>query len=430
MVQAVFNGTLSPRSHDVSFTPFADTVIGPPRFTLVGSSNSVRGNITLPEADRHSKIEDIQIFYGFDFRVSWKNKNGDERAAVEFSKTQNRSFTLSNLDSGVEYCVQVEIDCNINKNTKASDWICATTSRHEEMRLGPVVIGAVAVPVIVVVISMFCLHYSGFLCKVKAVLPRDLITVLSHGYVLTPERTFPDQLSICSEMGKNRKRNPATLSPATRETNSEEEDDEDEAEDEDEGHVYLDRVGELSPDEMSRQGSGNTSGNSEMAPSRSDGSFREKLSAKLKTLYVEPPQDEVKAEKAEVSLTHKGDKAGVQRQVTDEVKEIEEEEEEEEEMTTTTTTTMNVSGDVNLFSVILGALATCEEEEQEEEEEEESEQNTDDSLPDLLTLSSQEHELAPDWSSDSSHTDSQTELYNNQTGGLIQPAHKGYYGLR
>lgn len=214
-------------------------------------------------------------------------------------------------------------------------------------------------------------------------------------------------------MGKNRKHNPTTLPSAKHETNSEGEDeDEDE---EDEMQVYLDRAGELSSDERSHQGSGNTSGNSNIAASHFSGSFTEKLSAKVETLHAEFDQDEVKAEETEVSFMHKGSGLGFQRQVVNEFEEMEEEEDEE----------MNMSGDVNLFSVTLGALAASEE----EEEEEETEQNTEDSLPDLLTLSSQEHKLVLDSSLDLSHADTQTESYY-QTGRLSHTTHKDYCDWR
>lgn len=45
--------------------------------------------------------------------------------------TESRSFTLTNLHSGSEYCVQVHTLMRVNKNTKPSNWTCTFTSMLE-----------------------------------------------------------------------------------------------------------------------------------------------------------------------------------------------------------------------------------------------------------------------------------------------------------
>ncbi|XP_040004002.1 cytokine receptor family member b1 isoform X2 [Xiphias gladius] len=360
-VQASYNQTLSPESHEVIFTPYEDTKIGPPKLSLAGYGNCIQINMSLPEADKSSGIDDIQKFYDAHFRVWWRREK-----KVESQETRNKSLTLNNLEEGMEYCVQVHTKIRVNKNTEPSAWECTFTSIVE--RRDPVVLGAVAALLSLVtgvlMTSMFCLHYTGFLCKLKTTLPRALIRALSQGYTLRPEGTIPDPVSISSEMKKQRKHNnPTVQHPANG--------DEDDDEEEEEGiNVYMDRHPQHSSGESLCWGFGNESENSEPAASGDCGSLTEGLSAEVKVLDAEF-EDEAKAEGATVSFMPEEGQTGLQGHVRGEEEEEEEMKEKDE--------VFDSSGNVNLFSVTLAALSA--------DEEEREDQNTRDSLSEFLKLS-------------------------------------------
>ncbi|XP_037645307.1 interferon alpha/beta receptor 1-like isoform X2 [Sebastes umbrosus] len=404
-VQASYNQTLSPESRKYSFKPDIHTKIGPPKVSLAGCGNCIQINISLPEADPSSRIDDIKTFYGgSQFRVFWRIPNEAQESIV----TGNKIYTVNNLRPGTEYCVQVWTEINVNRNTEPSAWNCTFTSIVAPSR-DPYVLGAVGtlLPIVIGVLmtSMFCLYYTGFLCKLKET-PRVLREALIRGSTLTPDRTIPDNISISAEMEKQRKHNNPT--PATRGTNSDEEEEEDE---EDEGeNVYMDRGAELSSAESSSQNSAGVSGNSKVAASGGSGSLTAvaevpDTESEVEVRHGGLDHDEAKAKGEEVSFTPDGP-------VTGEVVVVGDEEVEEE--------VYESSGNINLFSVTLAALAVGEEGEEDEE------QNERDSLTDFLKVSDLQP-LLP--------ADSQTESDDWTTVALTLPTQEdftvnGYEGRR
>ncbi|XP_019731218.1 interferon alpha/beta receptor 2-like isoform X2 [Hippocampus comes] len=134
-VQAFYNGTWSPESEEVSFSPFEQTIIGPPEVTVTECGNCIQINMSLPEADKSSGIpnNDIMAIYKAKFRVLWKRSNKIE----EVYKTEARSVKINNLEKGKQYCVQIQTEITMNKNTEPSTWVCTTTSIAELDRDGP-----------------------------------------------------------------------------------------------------------------------------------------------------------------------------------------------------------------------------------------------------------------------------------------------------
>ncbi|KAM6955782.1 cytokine receptor family member b1 [Lycodopsis pacificus] len=336
-VQASYNQTLSEESDPVTFTPFTDTIIGPPKVSLAGCGNCIHLNMSLPEAGPGFK--DMKMFSAtVQFKVFWRKHKGAEQSAI----TRNNSYTVNNLQIDTEYCVRVDIMSNTNKNTLPSAWNCTFTSVVEPSR-DPVFLGAVAALLAVLgalMSVMFCLYYTGFLCKLKAALPRVLAEVLSQGHTLTPERTVPDNISIEKQRKHN---NPLAPQAATRGTDSDEEDEEEEGE-----NVYVDRDAELSSGESSCQDSVDVLGNSKVAVSGGSGSSTVKAEVQDTDVEVEIrhgglDQNEAKAEGTEVSFMPEGPVTG----------QVKEEEEDKEEVC-----------NIDLFSVTLAALKRDEGEEQ------------------------------------------------------------------
>ncbi|XP_042351280.1 cytokine receptor family member b1 [Plectropomus leopardus] len=424
-VQAFYNQTWSPESSKLFFTPFEDTKIGPPGVSLAGCGNCIQINISLPEAEKRSKIIDIEKIYDVKFIIYWKKikdtdkdigKDSDTKTA-KCVITEDKSYTLSNLQTGMKFCVQVHIEINVNKHTVPSPWKCTFTSIVDSSK-NPVVLGAVAALLIfafgTLMTSMFCLHYTGFLCKLRETLPEVLIEALSQGYILTPERMIPSKIYLSMETDKPRRHNNLPQ-PATGGANSDEEDEGEEGE-----NAYMERGAELSSADSSCQGSVDVSGTSKEAASGNSGTVEAEVADtefEPEVTHWECDQEDAKTEGAKVFIMSEGGQTEVQGHVTGEVQEEEKEEEEE---------VCNSSGNINLFSVTLAALTVSEEEEEEEE------QNTRDSHTGSLKLSGLEPLLPADSKQSVRLTDSQYESDQQTAVALMPPpqdsAVTGYEG--
>ncbi|XP_061697590.1 uncharacterized protein LOC133512212 isoform X2 [Syngnathoides biaculeatus] len=206
-VQAFYNGTWSPESEEVPFTPFEQTVIGPPKVILTAYENRIQINISLPGADKSSGItnNDILRFYKGKFRISWKKSNNSEDIHI----TEGRSVTFDNLEKGEQYCVQIRTEITMNKNTPPSAWICTFTRSADSPRdfsTVPVFLGTTVGLLIFCIGTLmtltYCLYYTGLLCKLRATLPRALIMALIHAKYLPVEEISPDLISIGSDIQK------------------------------------------------------------------------------------------------------------------------------------------------------------------------------------------------------------------------------------
>uniref|UniRef100_A0A673Z162 Uncharacterized LOC115161376 n=1 Tax=Salmo trutta TaxID=8032 RepID=A0A673Z162_SALTR len=364
-VQASHNLFESPLA-GITFTPFTQTVIGPPTLSLDGCGNCLVINITLPQMGTIQKIYGTTV----SFQIDWKRA---EETQFKETRTTNLSYMLENLKVGTEYCVRVHTMITTNKQTQLSEWKCAHTSIVEPNRV-PAVVAGLSVLLIVsgagLMLLMFVLFYTGFVCKLKTHLPRSL-TALVEGYLVTPERTVPDLVSISSEPEKQGK----ALTPKAhhnRENSNRagEEEEEDEEEEGGNGTVYMDRDAGLSFDSsssttQSQEASGanvallNGAGHSGGLSFEAAAEEEEDAPVGVVVLGGQG-QREVKGELATVISSLDGDQPrplGLVGLGGEEEKEMREEEKEMRGET---------SGNVNLFSVTLGALKREEEEDENE----------------------------------------------------------------
>nr|XP_046220061.1 LOW QUALITY PROTEIN: uncharacterized protein LOC124044475 [Oncorhynchus gorbuscha] len=347
----------------ITFTPFTQTVIGPPTLSLDGCGNCLVINITLPE------METIQNVYGstVSFQIDWKRAG---ETLIKETRTTHLSYMLENLNVGTEYCVRVHTMITTNQKTQPSEWKCAHTSIVEANRV-PAVVAGVSVLLIVsgagLMVLMFVLFYTGFLCKLKTHLPRSL-TALVEGYLVTPERIFPDLVSISSEPEQQGKASQQkhTTTERTRTEQGRKREEEDEEEEGGNGMVYMDRDAGLSFDSssstiQSQEASGanvallNVAGHSGGLSFETAAEEEEEVPVGVVVLGGQG-QSEVKGELTKVISCLDGDQPrplGLVRLGGEEEKEMREVEKEMREET---------SGNVNLFSVTLGALKREEEE--------------------------------------------------------------------
>ncbi|KAM4608347.1 cytokine receptor family member b1 [Polymixia lowei] len=403
-VQASYNQSQSRESNVIAFLPFRDTVIGPPELSLAGCGNCIEVNISLPETG--SNVTKILKFYGASFKIFWK-KTGE--SLVSSSPASSSESIVNNLEAGVEYCVQVHIMINTNTNTEPSDWTCVFTSKLEPRRV-PVVLGTMAVLLIIgglVLISIIMsLVYAGFLCKLKAPHPRVLLDAWPGGYVLTPESTFPDLVSISTGPENNICTAKLPRPEGPNPEDEDDEDDDDEADEEEGENDYMDRAAGLSSGASSCWDSHNASGASVPATSGDSSSFNVRPWSHVK----EESEDEVEKEavgghhqlglmdeRAEVSFMPDWDRPEI-------LVGMEGEKEREEE-------SGESSANVNLFSVTLGSL----------EDEADVDQTT---LVDFLKPSDQHPLPSADLQRTLSSDESQsgTQYHGQPLLALMQPA--------
>ncbi|CAL8376686.1 unnamed protein product [Boreogadus saida] len=190
-VAAVYNhanhSLESLESKALEFTAFKDTRIDTPWLSLVGGDHRLELNISLPKAHQSAKIEDILKFYDAKVTVTWQKAGDPKPSSMDMT---NSSMVLGNLEAGMNYCVTVHLRIRINPNTRRSRCVYASTS-HPEPSMGPRVLG-IAVPllvlvVVVTVVLLVGLHYTGFLCGIKAHVARRTagpVSVLSNPYLL------------------------------------------------------------------------------------------------------------------------------------------------------------------------------------------------------------------------------------------------------
>lgn len=222
--------------------------------------------------------------------------------------------------------------------------------------------------------------------------------------MLTPEKTIPDLISITSDMQQEQAHNNPPSHTVTYDSNSEEEEEE-------EGNIlYMDRNAELSSGESSCSNT-NVLGNCKAATSENSGGLPSSAHEfESGVVQSELHQDDVKAEGATVCFILEEVKTGVQGHVKGE--------QEDKEMNTKVEA-CDSSGNVNLFSVTIAALAAGEKEEEE---------NTRHSLKPSASVS----DLLPQVSNltlsntDSQMTDDQTTvvlMHHNETGYEGRHAH-------
>uniref|UniRef100_A0A3Q2Z4T2 Interferon alpha/beta receptor 2-like n=2 Tax=Hippocampus comes TaxID=109280 RepID=A0A3Q2Z4T2_HIPCM len=383
-VQAFYNGTWSPESEEVSFSPFEQTIIGPPEVTVTECGNCIQINMSLPEADKSSGIpnNDIMAIYKAKFRVLWKRSNKIE----EVYKTEARSVKINNLEKGKQYCVQIQTEITMNKNTEPSTWVCTTTSIAELDR----------VPVLGITLGLLicftgalmtltcCLYYTGFLCKLQASLPRALIMALMHAKSLPVEETSPDLISVCSDTSKQKYTITTSLCPTPRITCSGMKDEEvGEEEEENEGsNFYINRDGENLSRESSCHDSCNVLRTSLTAKSRAEADTSD-----ISSETVPAELDQLKTGVENDTFLSRWPEMEVKEQL---IFELGEEMDEK---------TVNMSENVNLSSVTLTAIAIHEK----------GQLNSEDSHADSLRLSELEPLMFAATKQSLLHTDMPTD---------------------
>ncbi|XP_035266265.1 interferon lambda receptor 1-like [Anguilla anguilla] len=217
------------------FTPFTDTLLGPPEVTVSVCGDCLNLTVTLPRGKAELSIS--QIYHVFTYRIFWKHAT--ENKVWNTSTTKN-SLVLQNLEPAAQYCVQVQLQVNTNKHTLPSGWVCAFTSSRSQI---PVLIILACVSGLLILggLVLVGLIHTGVLCTLKTQLPRVMYLAEAHSYYyFYVEETTPDTV-IC-DSGCRKKGGGAVAQEPRRCSNEEEEEDDEEEEDNAGDSVYVNRM--------------------------------------------------------------------------------------------------------------------------------------------------------------------------------------------
>ncbi|XP_056611712.1 cytokine receptor family member b1 [Triplophysa dalaica] len=193
-----------------SITPYEDTVIGPPTVFLSGCGDCLKINVSLPRGS--GKKNDLDQFYNsVYFNLNWK-KAGEEK--VYQNIITGREHVLQNLKPHDKYCIRVLPKINSNRNTRSSDWQCEYTSKEEFEQVLYIVGGSVGAVFIGLVLLMLAssLFYTGFICRVKTLLPKGLRNIVKV-YYLNPEWTVNENVLLSDVQMTRSKNDPTRISP-------------------------------------------------------------------------------------------------------------------------------------------------------------------------------------------------------------------------
>ncbi|XP_052004920.1 cytokine receptor family member b1 [Xyrauchen texanus] len=178
---------------NLSFTPYEETIIGPPTIHLSGCGDCLKINISLPKGSK-KKHRLLEFYNSVSFNLSWK-KAGEQMSNQIF--LLSGEYELQNLQAGTQYCVSVLPQINVNRNTLPSAWQCEYTSKEEPRGVVYLVswsLGAAVSGLFVLVLAVG-LVYTGSVCKIKSPLPKALINVAKAHY-LHPEQTLTEYVSL------------------------------------------------------------------------------------------------------------------------------------------------------------------------------------------------------------------------------------------
>ncbi|KAM8858188.1 uncharacterized protein ACB058_009545 [Synchiropus picturatus] len=190
-VRASHGGGHSPWSSALAFTPYEDTVLGPPSLTLARVNNHIQVNISLPDTEGRGDI----LEYGPAFIVVWRTGSRTQ----ETRTTKERSVTLWAPEQG-QHCVQVRLQTEINHNTPWSPWSCISSGAAGRSRVPTVLHVLVPVLLLVVFLTLLTcgLHYVGLLCSPVPLLDmlKELQPAQIHKTILKPDWT-PVEIPVC-----------------------------------------------------------------------------------------------------------------------------------------------------------------------------------------------------------------------------------------
>ncbi|CAM4608547.1 unnamed protein product [Leuciscus chuanchicus] len=193
-----------------SFTPYEETIIGPPIISLSGNESYLNISISLPGETTATK--QIRQFYrSVSFNISWKKAGQSEAEHISTSRTSPRQHVLENLQPGQQYCVRVLPKIISNLNTRASAWQCEYPSKVEPrggLYLMSWTLG-VSVPSVAVLLLVLSLVYAGFLCKLKTPLPKSLSNMVQAHYLIPEETTCERVLSTEAQLNSASKNYPS-----------------------------------------------------------------------------------------------------------------------------------------------------------------------------------------------------------------------------
>ncbi|KAJ8004585.1 hypothetical protein DPEC_G00137800 [Dallia pectoralis] len=335
----------------ITFTPFEETVIGPPALSLVGCGNCLQLNITLDEI-----VKDV-FGNSISFDVDWKTVDTPSKRI----STTNSNYKLENLQAGVEFCVRVLTKIPTNPKTQWSGWQCAFTSKPEPNGVTAAVAVTSGLLVVIGLLAMFFtlgLMYTGYLCKPKNPLTISQAAIVPSRYFFIPEVVTINHIAVLSDTEEREKMHRPNTNHSRENSNPVDNMEEEEEGEEEEVGIsnYMGNAMSLSSDSSS----------STTRPQYEPGANKEVHSGGLSLKGAVVGNEEALVSMEEFDGKALGETLGEHLKVISSLDNDGQENEEENKET---------RGNINLFSVTLGALKRDDDKVEEEEEEEEEEES-------------------------------------------------------
>ncbi|XP_053561938.1 interferon alpha/beta receptor 1 [Bombina bombina] len=137
---SAFSGRNKTLSRKVTFSPFNDNVIGPPRFEIKNIESTLYVAVTPPILGHLSDM------YTFSYHlVKWRNSSEEK---VDHYYEHSPYFAVDNLEAPAIYCIKVQVVYQRNKSGLFSDIDCVTIHPAAHSLLKYII-----VPVLVVLIA-------------------------------------------------------------------------------------------------------------------------------------------------------------------------------------------------------------------------------------------------------------------------------------
>uniref|UniRef100_A0A667Z193 Interferon/interleukin receptor domain-containing protein n=1 Tax=Myripristis murdjan TaxID=586833 RepID=A0A667Z193_9TELE len=106
------------------FTPYTDTVLGPPKVSVSGCGNCLLLQVSPPTSGSIQQNKQLQNLYSGLLCVVRRTRDG---AQFSLNLAYEEEILIRYLQPGVEYCVTVTVTATINSNSMPTEPHCAFT---------------------------------------------------------------------------------------------------------------------------------------------------------------------------------------------------------------------------------------------------------------------------------------------------------------
>ncbi|XP_054239128.1 LOW QUALITY PROTEIN: interferon alpha/beta receptor 2 [Indicator indicator] len=174
----VFNSSL------LRFVPHTDTFLGPAEVNISSCRNCINVTIKLPTShfrENEKLLSLIDIYEDLDYVITLKTLNQEHKRTQEKTTEEMFSTVIEELYPNQNYCVSVTVTASLNKHSIPSAWKCGIAESVAQQDYHTVTIAAVVCFLLILAVSLKCMHTAGFILLNK-LLPRTLVCTRTLAY--------------------------------------------------------------------------------------------------------------------------------------------------------------------------------------------------------------------------------------------------------